>query len=100
MQRRVGVLLRLDDPEHEVGERDDPLGLDPVRGLHGVEVGQVEEDEASEVVCVDLVPASDPEPVEQRAGVPAPHRRLAGSGGRPPPPDGGKLRAGQGVEEL
>ena len=49
MQRRVRVLLRLDHPDEEVGELDDPVHLEAVRGLDGVEVGQVEEDEAVRV---------------------------------------------------
>ena len=50
VQRGVRVLLRLDDPEDEVRERDDPLRLEAVRGLDGVEVGEVEEDEPAEAV--------------------------------------------------
>ena len=50
VQRGVRVLLRLDDPDEEVGELDDPVHLEPVRGLDGVEVGQVEKDEAVQAV--------------------------------------------------
>jgi hypothetical protein len=38
VQHRVGVLLRLDDPEHEVGEGDHPVRLDAVLGLDRVEI--------------------------------------------------------------
>ena len=31
MQHAVGVLLRVDDPDHQVGERDDALDLDAMR---------------------------------------------------------------------
>ena len=44
----VGVLLRVGDPDEDVDELEDALGLDPVRGLARVEVGQVEQDEAVE----------------------------------------------------
>ena len=41
VKRGVCVLLRLDDPGEEMGELDDPVHLEPVRSLDGVEVGRV-----------------------------------------------------------
>ena len=99
VERGVRVLLRLDDPENEVGERDDPLGLDAVRRLDRVEVGQVEQDEPAEAVGVHLVSPSDLEPVEERVRTAAPDRRLAGRGRRPPPADRRKLGPREHVEE-
>ena len=100
MQRGVGVLLRLDHPEDEVGEGDDALGLEPVRRLDRVEVRQVEQDEPVEPVLVDAVAAPDLEPVEERVGAVAPDRRLPGRRRRPPPADRGQLGPGEDVEEL
>ena len=45
VQRCVSVLLRLHDPGDEVGESDDAVDLEPVRGLDRVEVGEVEQHE-------------------------------------------------------
>jgi hypothetical protein len=39
VQRRVGVLLWLDHPDDQVGERHDSFDLEPVGGLDGIEVG-------------------------------------------------------------
>ena len=52
MQRSVRVLLRLDHPDDEVGERHDPVDLEPVRGLDGVEVGKVQEQQAARAPVV------------------------------------------------
>ncbi len=48
MQRRIGVLLGLDHPGDEVGQPDDAVDFEPVRGLHRVEVREVEEHEAAQ----------------------------------------------------
>ena len=89
VQARVGVLLRLDDPEDEVGERDDPIRLDPVRRLHRVEVREVEQHEPAEL---RRLPSrwrrrSSSQSRSASAAVP-PHGRLSGRGRRPPPADG------------
>ena len=96
VQRRIRVLLRLDDPEHEVGERDDALCLQPVRRLDRVEVGKIEQDEAAESVRVDTVTAADLEPVEQRVSACAPDRRLAGGRRRPAAADDRQLASRRG----
>ena len=57
VERGVGVLLRVDDPHEQVGERDDAVGLAAVRGLDGVEVGQVEEHEPGRARAVPAVAA-------------------------------------------
>ncbi len=49
VERGVGVLLRLDDPDEEVGQLDHPVDLQPVRRLDRVEVRQVEKHEALEL---------------------------------------------------
>ena len=55
MKRGVGVLLRLDDPDEEIGKLDDFVHLEPVRRLDGVEVGQVEKHEALQSVPVEAM---------------------------------------------
>ena len=57
VERGVGVLLRVDDPHEQVGERDDAVGLAPVRRLDGVEVRQVEEHEPGRPRAVAAVAA-------------------------------------------
>jgi hypothetical protein len=98
--RGVGVLLRVHDPDQQVGDGDEAVDLGAVDGLDGVVVGQVEQDEAVQGrvgalqvegagagVAVALV---DVEPVEEGAGaVQAPdagvrlgRHRAAHAGGR------------------
>ena len=91
MQRGVGVLLRLDHPEDEVGEPDDTLRLEPVRRLDRVEVGEVEQHEPGEPVRVDPVAAGDLEPVEQRVAALAPDGRLPRRRRRPAAADNRQL---------
>jgi hypothetical protein len=45
VQRSVGVLLRVGDPDHEVDDLHEAVDLGAVAGLDRVEVGQVEHDE-------------------------------------------------------
>ena len=73
MERRVGVLLRVDDPDDEVGEADDAVDLEAVRRLDRVEVRQVEQHEPVEVAGVQAVSPRHLEPVEERVGRPSPH---------------------------
>jgi hypothetical protein len=84
VERRVGVLLRVDDPHDEVRQLQHPLELRAVRGRDRVEVREVEHDEALRVVAVDVVAARDLEPVEQRLRAVTPHRGGRRRGGRPP----------------
>ena len=99
VERGVGVLLRVDDPHEQVGERDDAVGLAAVRGLDGVEVGQVEEHEPGRAPAVPAVAAGHREPVEQRAGAVTPHRRGGGRRRRPADARRHEVRAGERVEE-
>jgi hypothetical protein len=99
VQGRVGVLLRLHDPDDQVGERHDPVDLEPVGAFDGVEVRQVEKREAAECPGVDPVTASDLEPVEEWIGAVAPDRRLALRGRRAAATDRRQLGPGQHVEE-
>ena len=89
VDRGVGVLLRVEHPDHQVGELDQPVDLEVVGDLGGVVVGQVEQDDAlqravllAEVeqrVAHDLVARGDAEVVQQLVGtLLAPH-----AGGRP-----------------
>ena len=98
MQRRIGVLLGLDYPGDEVGEPDDAVDLEPVRGLDRVEVGEVEEDQAAEAVRRKPVAARDREPVEQRIGAVPPDGCLARGRRRPAAADGRQLLPGECVE--
>ncbi len=104
----VGVLLRVGDPDEEVDELEDALGLVAVRLLAGVEVGQVEQDEAVEGAelagvlrgGVDEVAGADPEPVEQGSGgLGAPDGSRGRRGRRTAHADLRDLRADEGVEE-
>ena len=100
VQRRVGILLRLYDPDEEIGELDHPVDLESVRGLDGIEVRQVEEDETLQPVAADPMTSPDLQPVEQRVGaVAAPDGTLDLRGRRTAPTDGGRLASAQRVEE-
>ena len=55
----VGVLLRVEDPHHHVGELDEPVDLEVVGHLGGVVVGEVEQHDAAHLdVLVGLSTAS------------------------------------------
>ena len=107
VQPGIGVLLRVRDPDEEVDELEDPLGLDPVAGLQGVDVRQVEEDEPVEgaelptgAVAVDDVPRPDTEPVEELAGRRGPpDRGRRGRGRRSAHAHPGHVGPDEGVEE-
>ena len=98
VQRGVGVLLRVDDPHHEIGERDHAVHLEAVLAHDGVEVGQVEQDEPVQLVP-HAVAARHLEPVEQRVVDAAPDRRARGRRRGPPVAGRGELGAGERVEQ-
>jgi hypothetical protein len=74
--------------------------LEAVRGFHGVEVREVEEDEPLEAVRGDAVAATDLEPVEQGVASLPPDRGLPGRSRRPSSSDRRELGAREHVEEL
>ena len=86
VDRRVGVLLRVEHPHQHVDEGDEPVDLQPVRHLRRVVVGQVEQHEPAQVVLrFQGVPAGDLEPVEQGArAVGVPDHGVRDPGRRPP----------------
>ena len=110
MDRRVGVLLRVEHPHHQVGHLDQPLDLEVVADLGGVVVGQVEQHQPLECRPASRPPSS----IESRAtwwrgGMPSQSSssvaRLgapgAGGGprrGRASYADRGEVEPGQGVE--
>ncbi|MCP9949685.1 hypothetical protein LUX33_15625 [Actinomadura madurae] len=110
VQRRVRVLLRVDHPDEQVGDRDEPVDLGAVHRLDGVVVGQVDEDEALQAGVGALqvegagagvpVPLVDVEPVEQRAGaVQAPDARVGLRRHRAAHPGRRQLQPADGVEQ-
>ena len=60
VQGGVGVLLRLDDPQDEIRERNDAIDFVAVVALDGVEVGEVEQHQASELARLEPVPPGRP----------------------------------------
>ena len=78
VDRRVGVLLRVEHPHHHVGHRDQPVDLEVVVDLGGVVVGQVEQHQPVEPLVLaagverrlarDAVARRDVEPAQQRIG--------------------------------
>ena len=98
VQRCVSVLLRLHDPGDEVGESDDAVDLEPVRGLDRVEVGEVEQHKAVEAVGGEPVAARDLQPVEERIRAVAPDGSLPG-GRRRAAAAGAASGSGECVEE-
>lgn len=88
VQDGVGVLLRIDDPDDGVDERQDAVDLLTV--LHGrrVVVGEVHQNEAAQLrVAVGALdgasaqPPGDAEPVDERRGAVAPTARDGCGGG-------------------
>ena len=66
MQGGIGVLLRVDDPHHEIDHRDETVNLQLVRYLGGIVIGKIEQDEPVERVPLGhLNPARHLEPVEE-----------------------------------
>ena len=110
MDRRVGVLLRVEHPHQQVGELDQPVDLEVVGDLGGVVVGQVEQHDAVAArwssragvehrVAHDLVARRDAEPLEQLVGaVAAPHAGGGPRRRRAAYADRGQLEPGQRVE--
>ncbi len=72
VDRGVGVLLRVEDPDQQVGELDEAVDLEVVGHLGGVVVGQVEQHHALEV-AVDprASPSSESRIVWWRGGMPS-----------------------------
>ena len=99
VQGGVRVLLRLDDPQDEIRECDHALRLRAMPGLDRVEVRQVEQHEAVELVRRQLVPFVDRQPAEQAVRAAAPDRCARGARRRTPPADDGELRARDPVEQ-
>ena len=110
VDRGVGVLLRVEHPDQQVGQLDQAVHLEVVRHLGRVVVGQVEQHHPVEGVVAaaavvehrvagGLVARRDPEPVEQLVGTLAPPDAGRGPrGGRAADADGGELEAGERVE--
>ena len=108
MQGGIGVLLRIDNPYEDVGQRYQPVHLQGMLSGHRVVVGHVEQDQPRHAPLVlgvkngvspDTPLRGDPKEVQERAGVVAP-----GAGGRsrrrgPPRTDISKVQLGQGVEQ-
>ena len=62
----VRVLLRVKNPNHEVRQAEQAVGLDVMAGLDRVEVGQVNQDKTRQAVLLGApVPPLDAEPVEK-----------------------------------
>ena len=104
MDNAVGVLLRIEDPHQDIDFSRHALGDGPVRGLVGVDIGQIDQHRAlaQGPVAVDAHPVADGEPVQQLSGVIRRVRdngeglsgRRAGTGGT------GHLGAGHGVGQA
>ena len=109
VDRGVGVLLRVEHPDQQVGQLDQPLDLEVVRDLGGVVVGQVEQDQPSRSRVRGRCRASSRAVTWCRFGMPSQSSSSravgapgAGRGprrGRPAYPDRGELEPGQGVEQ-
>ncbi|CAO0833430.1 hypothetical protein SMICM17S_10541 [Streptomyces microflavus] len=107
VQGGVGVLLRVDDPDHRVDQRQHPVHLVPVGCRGGVVVRQVDQDEPLERLVEGggsgvrpaAQPAGDREAVEQAGGPVGPAARDGLGGGGAAQPGVGDLRPGQGVEQ-
>ena len=52
VKRRVGILLRIQDPHEDVGQRHEAVHLEGVRGGDRVVVGHVEQDQARQASLV------------------------------------------------
>ena len=110
----VGVLLRVEDPHHHVGELDEPLDLEVVGHLGGVVVGEVEQHDAAHLdvlvglrqhrVAGDLVAGGDAEPLQQLLGALACPTRTAVAhdvvGRRTPTADSSSPLSALNVEDL
>ena len=60
VEREVRVLLRVDDPEHDIDEPDQAIGLGPVLGRRRIVVGEIEQDEPVERLLVVAVERGTP----------------------------------------
>jgi hypothetical protein len=110
VDRRVGVLLRIEHPHEQVGVAHEPVDLEVVRHLGGVVVGQVEQHQPLQVGVLGrrvehahprhLVPLRDADPRQDLARTLRPPRTGEGPGGRGPlDADAGELEVGELVEQ-
>ncbi len=107
MEDRVGVLLRVDDPDDRVHEGQHPVHLLAVRDGRRVVVGQVHQDEPAQLGLhlgalqgASAQPSRDAEPVDEGGRAVAPAARDGRGGGGP---SYARLRnghSGERVEQL
>ncbi len=107
VQHGVGVLLRVDDPDDGVDERQDAVHLFAVLDGRGVVVGQVDQDEPAQLRLglralqrAPSQPPRDAEPVDEARRAVAPTARDGRGGGRPAYPGLRNGHSGERVEEL
>lgn len=107
VEGRVGVLLRVDHPDHRVDQGQHPVHLFTVAGRRRVVVGQVHQDETLECLVHGRTalhrpapePSRDGQPVEQPRRAVGPTAGDGRRGGRPAQPGVGDLDARQRVEQ-
>ena len=108
MERRIGILLGIDDPHKNVGQRHEAVDLQSVRSRHRVVVGNVEQDQPGELVLIRSVQeglaayatfTADAQEVQKGTRIVAPGAgrglRRGGAAGT----DIGELQLGQSVEQ-
>ena len=108
VERRIGILLGIDDPHKNVGQRHEAVDLQGVRSRHRVVVGHVEQDQPGELVLIRSVQeglaayatfTADAQEVQKGTRIVAPGAgcglRRGGAAGT----DIGELQLGQGVEQ-
>jgi hypothetical protein len=90
MEDGVGVLLRVDDPDDRVDERQDAVHVLAVLYGSGVVVGQVDEDESAQLGVpvpgrqrTPAQPGRDTQPFDEARGSVAPTARDGRRGGGP-----------------
>ena len=105
VDHRVGVLLRVQHPDEDVHGLSEPGGAPVVADDDGVDVGEVEQDEPTQVAAapagLHLVALVHLEPVQERGSVcgGAPHHGQRVRRGGAPHPDPCRGGATQGVEQ-
>ncbi len=87
----IGVLLRIEHPDDQIHDADQPVRLDPIVGGDRVHIGQIEQHQSAQrrlVLAVQRAlphetPArGDAKPVQQRVGATrVPHARVRLRGG-------------------
>ena len=83
VQRRVGVLLRVEHPDDDVHQPQQAVHLLAVTGGGGVVVGQVDQDKPVEALPLDV--AEDRTVLERRRQLKSVQRHAAGRPGRAEP---------------